>query len=129
MHSPMSVAMLQCSTVGVKRTCMVFGATVPDQYIHEGAPAHSSVPSPYPAYCRPPQLRLAQDTRRPEQSKPAHSTSFQFHPSRTCTVPATSSTSTCSSVTTFSCSKVYGCSGSTMSRMCCMWVKGGAQHV
>ena len=43
---------------------------------------------------------------------------------RTRTVPPASSTSIASSLTTLSCSSVYGCSGSVMSRMCCNGQRG-----
>lgn len=47
-------------------------------------------------------------------------------PHRTFTIPPASSTSIASSLTTLSCSNVYGCSGSVMSRMCCSRKEGGA---
>lgn len=108
MHSPMSVAMLQCSTVGVKRTC---GAVRPQTLVllHSfctrptAAKPHQSGAASGLADLAMTAL-LAQPNLPAVRSSPPTSALPKLH--RTCTVPAASSTSTCSSVTTFSCSRV-----------------------
>ena len=82
MHSPMSVAMLQCSTVGVKRTCMVLRAAITDQYIHEGDQRTAAFHSPaWPTAghlsCAWPRTHAGQNS--PSQLTQALSNSAQPH--------------------------------------------------